>query len=51
MKVLLSQPASADPYHNGGRIAFGPDGKLYVFVGDGHDSANAQNLSGGNLRG
>ena len=51
MTVLLSQPASADPYHNGGRILFGPDNKLYVFIGDGHNSANAQNLSAGNLRG
>ena len=51
MKVLLSQPASSDPYHNGGRILFGPDKKLFVFIGDGHSSANAQNLSGGNLRG
>lgn len=51
MRVLMSQPASSDPYHNGGRILFGPDGKLYVFVGDGHNAANAQDLSGGNLRG
>ncbi|MEA2555922.1 MAG: hypothetical protein QOI60_1253 [Actinomycetota bacterium] len=51
MKVLVSQPASADPYHNGGRILFGPDKNLYVFIGDGHNSANAQDLSGGNLRG
>jgi glucose/arabinose dehydrogenase len=50
VKVLMSQPASSDPYHNGGRILFGPDGDLYAIVGDGHDSSNAQDLSG-NLRG
>ena len=50
MKVLVSSPASNEPYHNGGRIMFGPDGKLYAIVGDGHDSANAQDLTG-NLRG
>jgi glucose/arabinose dehydrogenase len=51
MKVLLSQPASSDPYHNGGRIQFGPDGMLYAIVGDGHDSANAQTVSSSDLRG
>ena len=50
MRVLISQPASSSPYHNGGRILFGPDGKLYAIVGDGHDSANAQDLVR-NLRG
>ncbi len=50
MKVLLSVPASADPYHNGGRILFGPDRKLYAIVGDGHDSSNAQDRTH-NLRG
>jgi glucose/arabinose dehydrogenase len=50
MRVLLSQPASSDPYHNGGRILFGPDGMLYAIIGDGHDSSNSQDLSG-NLRG
>jgi glucose/arabinose dehydrogenase len=50
MRVLLSQPASSSPYHNGGRILFGPDGMLYAIVGDGHNSTNSQDLSA-NLRG
>jgi glucose/arabinose dehydrogenase len=40
--VVFSTPASDTPYHNGGHIAFGPDGKLYIVVGEGHHSANAQ---------
>jgi glucose/arabinose dehydrogenase len=38
-------PASSSPYHNGGHIAFGPDGMLYAVVGEGHDASNAQDLS------
>ncbi len=51
MQVLLSQPASTNPYHNGGRIMFGPDGMLYAIIGEGHDSTNSQKVSASNLRG
>jgi glucose/arabinose dehydrogenase len=50
MTTILTTPASSSPYHNGGRILFGPDRKLYAIVGDGHDAGNAQDLTG-NLRG
>ncbi|RJQ46385.1 MAG: glucose dehydrogenase [Gaiellales bacterium] len=47
-EVMLEQP---QPYsnHNGGMLAFGPDGYLYIALGDGggqgDPSANAQDLS------
>ena len=38
-----AMPTSPTRTHNGGRMTFGSDGKLYVCVGDGDDSSRAQN--------
>ena len=42
-RTLLDGLPSAD-HHDGGRIAFGPDGMLYAGVGDAGNTGNAQNL-------
>ena len=50
LDVLLNSPVGSRSNHNGGRIAFGPDRKLYVVIGDGgEDPATAQNF--GEVRG
>ena len=41
--ILDNLPASTN--HNGGIIQFGPDGKLYVIIGDAENTANSQSLT------
>jgi glucose/arabinose dehydrogenase len=43
--ILDLDPLSSATNHNGGAIHFGPDGKLYVAVGDNADGSHSQTLS------
>jgi glucose/arabinose dehydrogenase len=43
--ILELDNLSAATNHNGGAIHFGPDGKLYVAVGENANASNAQSLS------
>jgi aldose sugar dehydrogenase len=43
MKVIFGTPGGTD--HYGGDADFGPDGKLYLMIGDEGNPANSQNLS------
>jgi glucose/arabinose dehydrogenase len=48
-RIIITLPAGSDCCHKGGRIAFGPDGMLYVTLGDEHIASSAQNH--GDVRG
>jgi glucose/arabinose dehydrogenase len=43
--VLNFDPLSSATNHNGGTIHFGPDGKLYVALGDNANNNNSQSLN------
>ena len=43
-KVVLSSETVAGTYHDGGRILFGPDKKLYAVVGEAHGPAGVKDL-------
>lgn len=44
-QTILVDNIPGSSNHDGGRIAFGPDGKLYVATGDGEQQARAQDRS------
>ncbi len=45
--LILSLPVTPGPNHDGGIITFGPDGKLYVVIGDLNRSGQLQNHATG----
>lgn len=45
MKVIMDNIPASRGYHSGGALAFGPDGKLYITVGDATEHIFAQDPS------
>ena len=45
--LILDLPAMPGPNHNGGTMNFGPDGKLYVVIGELNRDGQLQNFSTG----
>jgi len=46
-QLILDLPVTPGPNHDGGVITFGPDGKLYVVIGDLNRDGQLQNFPGG----
>lgn len=44
-RYLILQVPDENPQHNGGTLRFGPDGMLYVSLGEDHHHCEAQDLS------
>lgn len=44
-RVVLGTAPNSSPFHNGGALRFGPDGKLYVSLGDDSNACSAQVLT------
>lgn len=44
-RTVILEGIPGAQYHDGGRIAFGPDGKLYITTGDASQSDSAQNIN------
>ena len=45
MTVIFESDVTPATIHNGGRILFGPDKRLYAIIGDAANPSNSQNLS------
>ena len=45
--LILDLPVTPGPNHNGGSMTFGPDGKLYIVIGDLNHDGQLQNFSTG----